>query len=1104
MLKSFLSGLLLAASLHVSAQTSQPGAPALYQPRTGAPASPPGTPTVPPVRATVIENGRQCTVITFEGVGDQAPIPVFDGISSPGWLGIIDADAGGSGNFAQEPSPETIAFWLGGNPGSRDIVMSNKASKVEFFYASFVAVTMQALDDTGAVLATSTGAPNYRGGTGDPNGDFNRWDPLSVETNGNKIKTVRVSGNTNQTGIDNLKVCSTIGVEAVEMTQAIQQYQDLAALKTSLGAGREPPVPVVAGKNGVLRVYMQKVDAVTPVTLRLTGQISQNRTVTLQPQCQPEDQRRQRNGCRSVDFYFTPPEGDWDVNIKVLDNGGNVLEEHDLPFKSRKTDTLTLKAVQVCDARDAGGAWQCAPAGALAGKTALLRKIAPTRQVNLNITNSVVRRDTALYPNVIDWWMAAAKDANDLYGFFDWLAGVGGEHRSYFGMVRTAVPGGIGGIAHDIPSHAALGRTSAMRLGVETVQEVVAHETGHALGLRHTNTLAPAAGASPPGCYNLAADGATDWPFADNRIQSAARLEVGFDVGAHAPLQPESTFDVMSYCVPRWISPLRYKRALTALGGGAVAGPSVVPEGRDLAAPAPAPAPAPRAVVNGVFWTVSGTIAAGGVRFDALFDDARRGPDDRGAGSHRIEVRGGGAVLFTREFTPSVAQTETTGGDEAGPPAFFELIPVNAAATAIAVLDPAGATLGVLALGGTPPAVAILQPAAGAPLAGQQDIVWQVSDPDSSAFTSKVYYSSDSGATWAQIGKEQGVLRLKADFDTLPGGSGSVRLKVVVSDGVNTGSATSAPLSVPKHVPRNVAIVQPPPGAAFAPQTLVELEGMAYDVDDGVLDGAAMSWTSSLDGPLGSGSVLGVTTLRSGSHMITLRATDKDGNTASAVSTVHVAGAAPGLDLLIAPLDTLPTTCVEATIIPRADPGGVALALVEYSLDGGAGWSSVPLNRLPFKFRVPGSGFIHLIARVYDAAGQVTARDAKFFVDSACAAAGPPRIDAALAGKGVVAPGVLYVDVTLGNGGQGVARQVRVDSLALRTLAGSGVPTIDTSRSPALPLVFPDLAPGASSTVRLYLNVPATVRRFSLGEQGSLQDSFGRALKFSTIQQVLP
>jgi len=301
-----------------------------------------------------------------------------------------------------------------------------------------------------------------------------------------------------------------------------------------------------------------------------------------------------------------------------------------------------------------------------------------------------------------------------------------------------------------------------------------------------------------------------------------------------------------------------------------------------------------------------------------------------------------------------------------------------------------------------------------------------------------------------------------------------------------------------------VLIFAPADGSAFAPQSLVEFEGSAYDVDDGILDGDAIAWTSSLDGALGNGAVLATTSLRTGTHMITMRATDSDGNTASAAVTVRIAGAAPGLDLLVAPLDTLPTRCVEATISPHADPGGVGLALVQYSLDGGATWTDVPLNRLPYKFRVPGSGFVHLVARVVDQAGQVTARDAKFFIDSACAQSGPPRIDGAVGAKGTAAPGVVFVDVVLSNRGQDVARALTLAGVTPRTLAGSGAVTYDASRSPALPRVLPDLAPGASTTVRLFFNVPAGVRRFALTENGSLRDSLDRTFRFSINQSVLP
>ena len=1084
-------GLTLVLTAMLAGQASA-ATPALHRPREAARAAPTAriaasaAAAAATAAATVIENGRQCSVIGFEGVGDLAAIPEFDGIASPGWLGIIDADAGGTGNFAQEPSPQTIAFWLGGDPGSRDIVMTNVASKVEFYYASAVGMTLQALDETGNEVARASGGANYNLGVGDPNGQFNRWDRISVETPGNLIKTVRVTGNTNQTGIDNLKVCSTVGVASVEVTQAIQQVRPIADLKTQLAAGREAAVPLVARKPAVARFYMDKVNAVTDVTLRLSGVVSQTRKATLQPHCTPAQQRAHQAGCRSIDFYFTPPAGNWDLTAEVVDSAGAVLATHALPFSSRTTRALALKAVSVCDARSASGAWLCAPASALASKVGFLRSIMPTAGVTVATTANAVRRRASDYADTTDWWVAAASDANAMH------AAGGGGNVIYYGMVRPELAGGIGGIAHGIPSHAALGHASAIRLGTETVTGLVSHEVGHTLGLRHTNTSAPAAAGAPPGCYSLASDSATDWPFGDNTIQSTDGPEVGFDVAAGKPLRPDANFEFMAYCVPRWISPQRYRSALTALGGGAAA---------RTTATATATA---EEMVAGQFWTVAGVIDNAAVRFAPVFDDASLGYAGSGSGEYRIEVRAAdGGVLFVRYFDPSQAHTESEDDDVSGPPSFLELIPVTPNAAALLVFDGGGRVLGTLAMGGAAPQLAIVQPMAGL-LGGEQVIRWTVTDPDSTRHAAKVLYSNDNGATWSELGRVDhpaGAGELQADMASLPGGAGSVRIKVVVSDGANTASALAGPFSVAKKALSDVSIVAPAPGAAYAQQAMVQLEGVAYDIDDGILDGKSVTWRSSLDGVLGSGALFQTTALSAGVHQVTMQATDGDGNSASAQTSISIAGAAPTVNLAVRPLDTLPTRCVEATIGASPGVNGLALDMAEYSLNGGADWTTIPLARLPLKFIVPGSGFIHLVARAFDRAGQVSARDAKLFVDAACVGGGAPRIAASIAARGMREPGVMFVDLVVRNDGTGAATGIAINKVDLRVLAGSGSVVL---RDTPLPLPLPDLAAGQSGTVRLHLAVPASVTRLSLTESGTLKDRFGRALAFSINQSLIP
>jgi hypothetical protein len=338
-------------------------------------------------------------------------------------------------------------------------------------------------------------------------------------------------------------------IDSVEITQAIQEFQPLSGLQYSLQLNGEPPVPIVAYKPAVLRCYFQEVQNVTSVTIRLSGVSNETKTIALQPNCADVDQRAGNRGCQSMDFYFTPPSGNWQAILDNLDSSGNVQHEDILNVKSVSMNSLLLRAVSVCDTRDSGGTWQCANPSDLSGKLTLLSKIAPTNLVWMDVTDDVVRENVDLYLDSDDWWTDVVRDVAAFYGFLDSAKDYLGQYTTYLGMVRPAVPGGVGGKANAIPSHGAAARSSVQRLGVEANTEVIAHETGHTLGLKHTNTQAPAATTAPPGCYNLAEDKTTDWGFPNNDIQSAYMLEYGFDVATRTVLDPTKTFDLMSYCV---------------------------------------------------------------------------------------------------------------------------------------------------------------------------------------------------------------------------------------------------------------------------------------------------------------------------------------------------------------------------------------------------------------------------------------------------------------------------------------------------------------------------------------------------------------------------
>lgn len=117
---------------------------------------------------------------------------------------------------------------------------------------------------------------------------------------------------------------------------------------------------------------------------------------------------------------------------------------------------------------------------------------------------------------------------------------------------------------------------------------------------------------------------------------------------------------------------------------------------------------------------------------------------------------------------------------------------------------------------------------------------------------------------------------------------------------------------------------------------------------------------------------------------------------------------------------------------------------------------------------------------------------------------GQPKLTAAIAAKGVQSSGVLYVDLRFTNTGTGHGRNLRLNPLTLRTLSGSGTVTYNAALSPALPTTIGDLDVGGSTTVRLYLNVPATVTRFSITESGTVQNVTGTSFSYSMGQALVP
>jgi hypothetical protein len=120
-------------------------------------------------------------------------------------LAVVDTDAGGSGGFANEPSPDTICALAGESAVLN--VASGFANAFSGFYVSpeagFVAV-YDGLDATGNTLATIVLPAVQQTAPGDPTGeDFGTWASFDVGFSGT-ARSVLLGGSPGAIGFDDI------------------------------------------------------------------------------------------------------------------------------------------------------------------------------------------------------------------------------------------------------------------------------------------------------------------------------------------------------------------------------------------------------------------------------------------------------------------------------------------------------------------------------------------------------------------------------------------------------------------------------------------------------------------------------------------------------------------------------------------------------------------------------------------------------------------------------------------------------------------------------------------------------------------------------------
>lgn len=452
----------------------------------------------------------------------------------------------------------------------------------------------------------------------------------------------------------------------------------------------------------------------------------------------------------------------------------------------------------------------------------------------------------------------------------------------------------LGGLAAGIPAFAACGGNGTATEGWDFDGSygdwLTGHELGHAWGRLHSEFCG--------------AQGGGPFPYPMGQISptlTGPDAIYGFDIVTRAIYGPDWR-DIMTYCNFKWVSKFKYEGLMdffqTGVGVALVTGTERVD----------------RLLVVGSIDLDSGEVRLQPLLLLPNADEVKL----RVPGPYAIVLRDtGGGELARYPFTPDESIVDPPGDQSQAPPEarlllVNEVVPYVDGTTRVDIEGP-GIMHSVNA-GPNPPSVTLLTPNGGEVLDQPTVTVsWSAEDPDGDPLTFALQYSKDDGATWELVA--QNLEGSSVEIDSLNvSRTEAGRFRVLANDGIHTGSdGSDAPFTVPNRLP-SARIVQPDGDVTIARDQTLALEGDATDADTGSLAENQLEWRSNLDGVLGNGFTLDVTSLSLGTHTITFRVDDGAGGIAT--DSVHVS--------VVEDIDDLPP-------VPDALTAGPALI----SLSGG-------------------------------------------------------------------------------------------------------------------------------------------------------------------------
>ena len=200
------------------------------------------------------------------------------------------------------------------------------------------------------------------------------------------------------------------------------------------------------------------------------------------------------------------------------------------------------------------------------------------------------------------------------------------------------------------------------------------------------------------------------------------------------------------------------------------------------------------------------------------------------------------------------------------------MLPESAAAVTLSLFV-SGTLEASLSRSAYSPTLSISSPGIDDVITSGTTISWINADLDGDDLLSHVHYSAD-GLEWyplTYMSTETSISfgdTAKVPFST------DGKIRVIVTDGFNTIESIVDGLDVGSNHDPLAWIASPVSGTVFKSGSVVQLVGGATDMEDRDLSGSSLSWSSNVAGVLGTGISLNIVGLSSGSHTISLTATD--------------------------------------------------------------------------------------------------------------------------------------------------------------------------------------------------------------------------------------